>query len=88
MRRLPKLPAGRFRLIPYSASAIWALWLRLLASAEARDAMRTPVIVDGRNLLDPEEARAAGFTYEGIGRAASPLAALPETEEPERQLEA
>ena len=27
---------------------------------------------------------AAGFAYEGIGRAASPLAALPETEEPER----
>jgi hypothetical protein len=44
------------------------------------------VIVDGRNLLDPEAARAAGFVYEGIGRAASPLAALPETEEPEREL--
>jgi hypothetical protein len=43
------------------------------------------VIIDGRNLLDPEEARGAGFIYEGIGRAASPLAALPETEEPERQ---
>ena len=72
------------------AAVIVTEWdeLRLLASAEARDAMRTPVIVDGRNLLDPEEARAAGFTYEGIGRAASPLAALPETEEPERQLEA
>jgi len=47
--------------------------------------MQRPLIVDGRNLLDPEQARAAGFTYEGIGRAASPLAALPETEEPERQ---
>jgi UDPglucose 6-dehydrogenase len=72
------------------AAVIVTEWdeLRLLASAETRDAMRTPVIVDGRNLLDPEEARAAGFTYEGIGRAASPLAALPETEEPERQLEA
>ena len=69
------------------AAVIVTEWdeLRSLASAEARDAMRTPVIVDGRNLLDPEEARAAGFTYEGIGRAASPLAALPETEEPERQ---
>jgi UDPglucose 6-dehydrogenase len=72
------------------AAVIVTEWdeLRSLASAEARDAMRTPVIVDGRNLLDPEEARAAGFTYEGIGRAASPLAALPETEEPERQIEA
>jgi UDPglucose 6-dehydrogenase len=72
------------------AAVIVTEWdeLRSLASAEARDAMRTPVIVDGRNLLDPEEARAAGFTYEGIGRAASPLVALPETEEPERRLQA
>ncbi|CAM3593536.1 UDP-glucose/GDP-mannose dehydrogenase family protein [Corallococcus sp. ZKHCc1 1396] len=30
--------------------------------------MRQPVIFDGRNALDPEEARAAGFTYFGIGR--------------------
>ena len=47
--------------------------------------MRRAVIVDGRNLLDPDAARSAGFTYEGIGRAASSLAELPETEEPERQ---
>jgi UDPglucose 6-dehydrogenase len=69
------------------AAVIVTEWdeLRTLASAEVRDAMRTPVIIDGRNLLDPEEARAAGFIYEGIGRAASPLAALPETEEPERR---
>ena len=71
------------------AAVIVTEWdeLRSLASAEARDAMASPVLVDGRNLLDPEEARAAGFTYEGIGRAASPLAALPETEEREPQLE-
>jgi UDPglucose 6-dehydrogenase len=66
------------------AAVIVTEWdeLRGLASEEAREAMRRPLIVDGRNLLDPEQARAAGFTYEGIGRAASPLAALPETEEP------
>ena len=29
------------------------------------------VLVDGRNMLDPEAMRAAGFTYEGIGRAAA-----------------
>jgi len=69
------------------AAVIVTEWgeLRSLPSAETLAAMRSPVIVDGRNLLDPEEARAAGFTYEGIGRAASPLSALPETEEPERQ---
>jgi UDPglucose 6-dehydrogenase len=32
--------------------------------------MRARVFVDGRNMLDPETMRAAGFTYEGIGRAA------------------
>jgi UDPglucose 6-dehydrogenase len=37
--------------------------------AEVRRRMRSPVIVDGRNLLDPERARQAGFVYEGIGRA-------------------
>ena len=52
-----------------------------LASAETRDAMRRPLIIDGRNLLDPEATRAAGFDYEGIGRASSPLAALAETGE-------
>ena len=59
--------------------------LRELASDDVRQAMSRPLIIDGRNLLDPEQARGAGFVYEGIGRAASPLAALPETEEPERQ---
>ena len=31
--------------------------------------MRTPVIVDGRNLLDPAAMRRWGFVYEGIGRS-------------------
>ena len=30
--------------------------------------MRSRVLIDGRNLLDPEAARNAGFTYVGIGR--------------------
>jgi UDPglucose 6-dehydrogenase len=33
--------------------------------------MRTAVLVDGRNMLDPEAMRAAGFTYDAIGRAAA-----------------
>ena len=66
------------------AAVIVTEWdeLRSLASEDVRQAMRRPLIVDGRNLLDPEQARSAGFTYEGIGRAASPLAALRETDEP------
>ncbi|MDX6581128.1 MAG: UDPglucose 6-dehydrogenase [Solirubrobacterales bacterium] len=31
--------------------------------------MSNPLIVDGRNFLDPARMRAAGFTYEGIGRS-------------------
>ncbi len=58
--------------------------LRDLPRAEIRDAMRNPLIVDGRNVVDPETAHAAGFTYEGIGRAStSALAGLPETDEPQ-----
>ena len=30
--------------------------------------MAIPVIVDGRNMLDPAAVREAGFVYEGIGR--------------------
>jgi UDPglucose 6-dehydrogenase len=52
------------------AAVIVTEWpeLESLASEEVREAMRTPLIVDGRNLLDPEAARSAGFDYEGIGR--------------------
>jgi len=31
-------------------------------------AMRSPVIFDGRNIWDPNEMRAQGFAYQGIGR--------------------
>jgi UDPglucose 6-dehydrogenase len=70
------------------AAVIVTEWEELngLLTSELRDAMRTPLIVDGRNLLDPGEARAAGFVYESIGRAAHDLDALPETEEPETKL--
>jgi UDPglucose 6-dehydrogenase len=36
--------------------------------AEAARRMRNPLLVDGRNMLDPAMLRAAGFTVEGIGR--------------------
>ena len=42
---------------------------RAVLDADVRAAMRQPLIVDGRNLLDPSEAVAAGFTYVSIGRA-------------------
>ncbi len=52
------------------AAVIVTEWpeLRDLPTAEVREAMARPLIVDGRNLLDPAAAAAAGFEYEGIGR--------------------
>jgi UDPglucose 6-dehydrogenase len=44
--------------------------LRELDWAAAGERMRRKVVVDGRNLLDPDEMRALGFAYEGIGRPA------------------
>jgi UDPglucose 6-dehydrogenase len=33
--------------------------------------MRTPIVFDGRNLLDPETMRQFGFDYYSIGRASA-----------------
>ncbi|HVC87459.1 MAG TPA: UDP-glucose/GDP-mannose dehydrogenase family protein [Gaiellaceae bacterium] len=67
------------------AAVIVTEWdeLRNLASPETRAAMANPLIIDGRNLLDPEETRRAGFAYEGIGRPASLTDVLPQTPEPQ-----
>ena len=52
------------------AALIVTEWPELheLVSPEVQQAMRTPLIVDGRNMLDPAEVQAAGFIYESIGR--------------------
>jgi UDPglucose 6-dehydrogenase len=70
------------------AAVVVTAWAELqdLARAEIRDAMRNPLIVDGRNMLDPDAVRQAGFAYEGVGRPTSPLSGLPETSEPEHEL--
>jgi UDPglucose 6-dehydrogenase len=47
---------------PQLADADWAA----LAGSMAR-----PLLIDGRNMLDPAALRAAGFAYEGIGRPAA-----------------
>jgi UDPglucose 6-dehydrogenase len=88
-----KLPAG-VEVVSSVADAVRAAdaavivteWpeLKALASPETLAAMANPLIIDGRNLLDPEETRRAGFTYEGVGRQAlasdspSPQAAVTE----------
>jgi len=63
------------------AAVIVTEWeeLKGLASDEVRRAMRNPLIVDGRNLLDPATTRAAGFAYEAIGRPTANTSALEPT---------
>ncbi len=39
-----------------------------LDMARLKQTMRQPLIVDGRNLYDPADVRAAGFTYSSVGR--------------------
>jgi UDPglucose 6-dehydrogenase len=67
------------------AAVIVTEWPQLLEfpSEETRAAMRHPLIVDGRNLLDPATVRALGFAYEGTGRRISATDVLPEAAEPE-----
>src|SRR5437588_8898046 len=67
------------------AAVIVTEWPQLLEfpGEEARQAMRHPLIVDGRNLLDPDAVRALGFAYEGTGRRISATDVLPEAAEPE-----
>ncbi len=54
------------------AAVIVTEWpeLRELDWAEAGERMRNRLLVDGRNMLDPDALEAHGFDYEGIGRAA------------------
>jgi UDPglucose 6-dehydrogenase len=59
-------------------------WDELRRLTSLRDSMRNPLVVDGRNFFDPDELRAAGFTYDAIGRASASLPGLIETDlEPE-----
>jgi UDPglucose 6-dehydrogenase len=46
----------------------WPEFAELDWAGDVRERMAQPVVVDGRNFLDREALRAAGFTYEGIGR--------------------
>jgi UDPglucose 6-dehydrogenase len=72
------------------AAVIVTEWpeLRGLATPEVLAAMARPVIIDGRNLLDPAATQAAGFVYEGVGRpgAASPAEPGLHARDPELQV--
>jgi UDPglucose 6-dehydrogenase len=46
----------------------WPEFLELDWAGDVKRRMRSPVVVDGRNFLDRDALREAGFAYEGIGR--------------------
>jgi UDPglucose 6-dehydrogenase len=69
------LPGVTYCADPYEAAtgadavALVTEWnvFKRLDLTRVRAAMRTPVIVDGRNVYDAAEMAALGFTYAGIG---------------------
>src|SRR5439155_1150811 len=46
---------------------------RSLDFGRIRDAMHTPIVVDGRNLFEPPLMQAAGFEYYSLGRGDATL---------------
>jgi UDPglucose 6-dehydrogenase len=52
------------------AAAVVTEWpeFKKIDLKRAKKAMRTAVLLDGRNVFDPEASRAAGFDYAGVGR--------------------
>ena len=46
----------------------WPEFGELDWTGEVKERMRVPLVVDGRNFLDRDRLKEAGFTYEGIGR--------------------
>ena len=39
---------------------------------QVRDAMRRPIVIDGRNIYEPSLMRGLGFVYRGMGRGSEP----------------
>jgi UDPglucose 6-dehydrogenase len=75
-KALPEFAGVKFAKDEYDALhgadavAVVTEWPRFkdLDLKRAKKLMRTAVILDGRNIFDPESARALGFDYAGVGR--------------------
>lgn len=76
-------PGVSFRETPYAAAEgadavlLVTEWneFKGVDLARVRDSMREAILLDGRNLYDPQEVAALGFTYRGIGLPAPEVAA-------------
>lgn len=70
------LPGVKFAENAYAAAegahclVIFTEWneFKEMDMERVKNAMRSPVIVDGRNIYDPAKVKALGFTYRGVGR--------------------
>jgi UDPglucose 6-dehydrogenase len=75
-KALPEFEGVKFAKDAYDAlhgadaAAVVTEWpdFKDLDLKRAKKLMRTAVILDGRNVFDPEAARALGFDYAGVGR--------------------
>lgn len=75
-KALPEFSGVKFAKNEYDALkgadalAVVTEWSRFktLDLKRAKKLMRTAVLLDGRNLFDPETARSLGFDYAGVGR--------------------
>jgi UDPglucose 6-dehydrogenase len=56
----------------------WPEFAAHVADGSLAARLRRPLVIDGRNMIDAEVARAAGLVYEGIGRDVPPAAGEPE----------
>jgi hypothetical protein len=57
----------------------WPEFRELDWAGEVRERMARPLVVDGRNFLDAELLRSAGFVFEGIGRPSGSQEPVAET---------
>jgi UDPglucose 6-dehydrogenase len=79
----PLMPGVQMAIDPYEmaqgcdALIVVTEWneFRQLDLERVRDLMRQPVILDGRNIYDPDAMARLGFNYHGIGRGYAPVSA-------------
>lgn len=67
---MTRFPTAQQALADADAAVIVTEWPELSEAdwTQADRVMRTPVIFDGRNLLDPARLREIGFRYTSVGR--------------------
>ncbi len=74
------LSAGAEEAMADAAAAVLVTeWISIVGIdwAAVRPTMRSPVLIDGRNALDPLAMTGHGYTFEGIGRIPAHVGVTP-----------